>query len=350
MKKTRIGIAGIGFMGTTHFRIWRGLEDAEIGAICDVDPVKLAGDVSTVVGNIGGGDNSKPLDLSGVKAYSTASEMIADTSLEIIDICAPTPDHSSIAMAALEAKKHVFCEKPVCRSLRELDELSEAVKRGKSYFNVGMCIRAWPEYYHARTLYKDGKFGRIRSAFFRRLSPDITGNSWKNWFMDGELSGGALLDLHLHDTDFIRFMFGRPKAVTSFGVNSVRSRGGTDHIITNYHFDDCLIAAEGGWCANKKVPFEMSFQMIFERATVRFAGEGYQIYWEDGEVESPQVADKNLPTGWHRELSYFLNCVRDDVSPDKYQDFNEITDSFNIVMAEQESVDSGKTVEIKYRG
>lgn len=348
MKKVKIGIVGLGFMGTTHFRIYRKLKNVEIAAISDVDPAKLAGDISKVIGNISEEDNSKPLNIDGVKTYSVVGDMLKDPSIDMVDICAPTPDHQKIAIEALESGKNVFCEKPVCRTLREVEALANFARKSGKFFNVGMCIRSWPEYYHVRNLYKEGKLGHVRSAFFRRLSPDITGNSWNNWFMDGKLSGGALLDLHLHDTDFIRFMFGRPKAVTSFGVNSVRSKGGTDHVITNYHFDACMIAAEGGWCANRKVPFEMSFQMIFEKATVRLGGEGYKIYWENGDVESPQVGDSALPTGWHQELAYFVDCVEKNIRPEKYQNLDEIVDSFKIVTAEQESVDTGRTVTIKY--
>jgi predicted dehydrogenase len=348
VKKVRIGIVGLGFMGTTHFRIYRKLDNVEIAAVSDLDPAKLAGDISKVVGNISEEDNSKPLNLAGIKTYSAVGDMLKDPSIDIVDICVPTTNHQKIAMEALKNGKNVFCEKPVCRTQQEVGELVDSAKKSGKFFNVGMCIRAWPEYYHIRNLYKEGKLGRVHSAFFCRLSPDVTGNSWNNWFMDDKLSGGALLDLHLHDTDFIRFMFGRPKAVTSFGVNSVRSKGGTDHVITNYHFDDCLIVAEGGWCANKKVPFEMSFQMVFEKATVRLAGEGYRIYWENGEVEAPQVGDSALPTGWHQELAYFADCVENNIKPEKYQNLDEIVDSFKIIMAEQESVDSVKTVTIKY--
>lgn len=348
MKKIKVGLAGLGFMGTTHLGIYRGLKDVEVVAIADLDPAKLKGDISKVVGNIGGGDNSKLLEMKGIKTYSSAFDLLSNSEIDIMDICVPTPDHQKIAVAALQGGRHVICEKPVCRTVAELEELAEVARESEKFFNAGMCVRAWPEYYHAQSMFKAGKFGKIITAGFRRLSPNISGNSWDNWFMDAKKSGGALLDLHLHDTDFIRFMFGRPEAVTSFGINSVRSDGGVDYVMTNYSFPGSLITAEGGWCASRKVPFEMSFQMIFEKATVRLAGEGYKIYWENGDVESPQVADAALPTGWHQELAYFVNCVRDNVKPDKYQDMADIVDSFKIVAAEQKSVDTGKTVKIKY--
>ncbi len=348
MRKIGVGIVGLGFMGTTHFRIYKGLPGVRVVAVADVDPAKRAGDVSAVVGNIGGGDNSVPLDLEGVKAYADAAELIAAADVDVVDSCAPTVEHKRLAVLALRNGKHVMCEKPVCRSIKELDELVAEVKAAKGFFNVGMCVRAWPEYRHFKELYSSGTLGKVRSATFRRLSPDISGNGWDDWFMDSKRSGGALLDLHLHDADFVRHVFGRPEAVSSFGAKGVRSDG-VDHVLSVYRYaDGALVTAEGGWAASRKVGFEMSFQVICEKATVRLAGEGYKIYWEDGRVESPAVADPALPTGWHQELAYFIACVRDGVKPDKYQSVDDVADSLRIVLAEQESVDAGRSVALQY--
>ena len=67
MEKVRVGLIGLGFMGSTHFRIYEELEDAQIVALADIDPRKRAGDVSSVIGNIGNADNSQPLDMTGIK-------------------------------------------------------------------------------------------------------------------------------------------------------------------------------------------------------------------------------------------------------------------------------------------
>ena len=64
-----------------------------------------------MVVNIGGGDNSKPVDLSGVKVYKDAMDLIADPGVEVVDICVPTSMHMAYALAALKSGKHVFCEK-----------------------------------------------------------------------------------------------------------------------------------------------------------------------------------------------------------------------------------------------
>ncbi len=350
MKEVRIGLVGLGFMGSTHYRIYSELPGCRVAAVADVDAAKRAGDISQVSGNIGNYDNSIPFDFSAVRSYATAQEMIAAGDLDMIDICVPTVFHKDMVLAALAAGLHVFCEKPICRNLSELAEIEAAVKRSDRFFNVGMCIRAWPEYYDAAKRFKAGEFGKLRSADFRRLSQSVDGNGWENWYSNGQMSGGALLDLHLHDCDAVRYFFGRPRAVTSFGVKNVCNHDGAfDAVATNYDYGDgTLVMALGGWCAAKTAPFEMSFQLICEKATVRMMAEGYKIYWADGRVETPEPGAGALPTGWHQELKYFTDCVRDCVRPDKYQSLSEVADSFRMLMAEEESANQGARVSVRY--
>ncbi len=348
-KKLKAGIIGLGFMGTTHFGIHRQLGRSEIAAVADVDEKKLSGDWSSVVGNIGGGDNSEPVDLSGIKTYRDAMDLIADPEIDVVDICVPTYLHEKYAVAALENGKHVLCEKPVGRTYAEAKRITEAAEKSGSFFSAGMCVRYWPEYRHAFELYSSGKLGKMISAVFKRVSPSIDGNAWENWFMKDELSGSALLDLHLHDTDLVRYFFGRPESVTSFGVRGFRSDSGIDHVVTRYDFGTGnLVVSEGGWDPAKTTPFEMSFQIVCEKGTVRLSELGYRILWEDGTVEEPRPADEKLPTGWHVEIDYFLSSVLEGRNPDKYLTMEEIRDSMAIIEAEERSVRENRTVKITY--
>ena len=70
MKNVKIGLVGFGFMGTTHWGVYKGVKGAKVVALADVDPAKRKGDISKVVGNIGGGDNSKPVESSFKVAFS----------------------------------------------------------------------------------------------------------------------------------------------------------------------------------------------------------------------------------------------------------------------------------------
>ena len=136
--KVNVGIIGLGFMGTTHWGVYKGLKNARITAIADVDAKKRRGDISAVVGNIGGGDNSKPLDLTGVAVYEDAFALMSNADVDVVDVCVPTPDHADIACAALAAGKHVFCEKPLCRDAAQMKRIVAAAKSAKGFFNVGL--------------------------------------------------------------------------------------------------------------------------------------------------------------------------------------------------------------------
>lgn len=349
-KKVKIGLIGLGFMGTTHYRIYNSLSNAQVVAVADINPDRRRGDISTVWGNIGNFDNSVPFDFSQIDTYCSGMEMIQKAEVDMIDICVPTPWHKEFIVAALAAGRHVFSEKPLCRDLQQMQEIVAAVEASDKFFNVGLCIRAWPEYRHAYEMYQAGKFGQLQCATFRRISPTTDGGgAWENWFSKYELCGGALLDMHMHDADLVRYFFGRPKAVTAFGAKGLRSDCSVDHVVANYDYTDgTLVNAEGGWGFEKTVPFEMSFIIQCEKATIQLNSAGYKIHWQDGTIESPAVSDTALPTGWHQELAYFVTCVQNNVKPDKYQNLPEVVDSFKLVMAEQQSIDEKRTVQIQY--
>lgn len=346
MKTVRIGLIGFGFMGTTHWGVYKGVRGAKVVALADLDAAKRKGDVSKVVGNIGGGDNSKPIDLTGVTVYESALELIRNADVDMVDICVPTADHAELAIAALKAGRHVFCEKPLCRNVAQLKSIVKTAKSAKGFFNVGLCVRAWPEYRHAYEYFKSGKAGKMKYASFRRLSPSVAGNAWNDWYMNGKVSGGALLDLHIHDVDEVNYFFGRPKVVSAKGINVV-SKGAVDQIVCHYDYGDgSLVVAEGGWIESKTTPFEMSFTIVCEKATLKLDGSGYHIYPNKGKPIVPKCNLKAGPTGWHQELSYFVKCIQMGVRPDKYQTLASVEDSMKMVFAEEKSVASGKPVKL----
>jgi len=345
MKEVKIGLIGFGFMGTTHWGVYQGLKGAKVTALADVDAAKRKGDVSKVVGNIGGGDNSKPIDLKGVTVYADAMKLIKEADVDIVDICVPTVDHAKLAIAALAAGKHVFCEKPLCRTAAEVEKIVAAAKKAKGFFNVGLCVRAWPEYRAAYEYFKSGKAGKMRSATFKRISPGVDGNSWKNWYMDGKVSGGALLDLHVHDTDQVNCFFGVPKSVRAVGANVLSKNGGIDHVVTTYDYGDGrLVMAEGGWEQAKGATFEMSFTIVCEKATLKLDSAGFNVFLKNGKKLTPKLDVKAGPTGWHQELAYFVDCVRKGCKPTKYQTIDSVADTMRIVFAEEKAIKMRKEI------
>ncbi len=349
MEPVKVGIIGLGFMGTTHLAIHRSNPKSRVVAVADIDPDKRAGDIRKVVGNIGGGHNDR-IDLTGVRVYENAAALLADPDVEEVDICLPTYLHADVAIAALRAGKHVLLEKPVALDYDRAAAIVAAARESQRCFTVGLCVRAWPEYRRAFEAVASGRFGKIRSALFKRFSPNVDGNGWRNWYMMDELSGGALLDLHMHDIDEVLYFCGRPKAVSSVGTTY--KTGIYDHVFTVYHFAGGApaVCAEGGWSAAKTAPFEMSFQLICEKATIISGPAGMFFHHTDGTMEKVEFEAGSMPTGWHVEIDHFLDAVRGRADVRKFLPLQDILDGMAVYEAERRSLgQGGAAVAVDYR-
>ena len=207
----RIGIVGLGFMGKMHFRCYNSLNNVEIIAICDADTSRLQ-DTSGVACNISGAEDD--LDLRNIALYSELPKMLAEIELDALSIASPTFLHASQTIEALNAGVHVFCEKPMALNSGDCREMAEVAKQSGKTLQIGHCIRLWPEYVQAKEIIDSQKYGKVLAATFQRLSLTPTW-SWDNCFLDGKRSGGAMLDLHIHDADYVHYVFGMPKEVFS---------------------------------------------------------------------------------------------------------------------------------------
>ena len=342
MKEVKVGLIGLGFMGTTHLKVYAAMKGVRLTALCDVDPEKRRGDIGEVTGNTGTKD-ADVIALDGVKTYASAFDLVADPEVDLVDICVPTPLHADIAIAALKAGKHVHCEKPLCRNAAELKRIVAAARRAKGFFNVEMTARPSPEYAHAREFCRSGKAGKVRYAFFRRVSPNVAGNAWKDWYMDGKLSGGALVDLHVHDADQVNCFFGKPRSVRTSAVCGVVSRGAVDHVATTYDYGDgTLVISEGGWAAGRGMPFEKTFMIVGDKATLKLDANGYRIFPAKGGVIVPKLPKPAVPDTHYWQVAYFADCVRKGVRPDKYQTIDSVETTMKMVFAEEKSAKSGK--------
>src|SRR5438874_6903152 len=107
----RVGIAGIGFMGVTHFKAYQQVEGAPVAAIFTRDPKKLEGDWTNVRGNFGGAGGVQ--DLAGVRKHNNLEDLLGDPEIDLLDLCLPSYLHRDIAIEALERGKHVLVEKPI---------------------------------------------------------------------------------------------------------------------------------------------------------------------------------------------------------------------------------------------
>lgn len=298
----KVGILGMGFMGNCHFNAYKGVGKARVTAWCDCDSKKLRDD-SGVAGNIGGSDRKK--DMTGIKTYTDASRLLADPDIDVVDITLPTYLHAEWTIKALKTGKHVICEKPMALSSLDARKMTAAARQARRQLFVGHCIRFWPAYEVAREIIRSGKYGKVLSAVFARISPRPSW-SWKNWLLNPKLSGNAALDLHIHDADFMLYLFGRPKAVCSHGSGSAQA--GFEHIVTSYDFGGKnIVIAEGGWGYENKYPFSMTFRVAMEKASLALHADGKLMLYQSG--RDPEVVEVPAGDGYSRELVHFIDCI-----------------------------------------
>ena len=328
----RIGIVGWGFMGKMHFRCYKSDTNVEVTAICDVDAKQLQ-NASGVTGNISGAEDD--LDLSNIALYSDLSKMLAEEKIDALSIASPTFLHASQTIEALNAGVHVFCEKPMALNSGECREMAEEAKQSGKTLQIGHCIRFWPEYVQAKEIIDSQKYGKVLAATFQRLSLTPTW-SWDNCFLDGKRSGGAMLDLHIHDTDYVQYVFGMPKEVFSRGI--IGPSGEFDHTVTQYFYgNDCIITAEGGWIMAPGFGFEMSFKIMLEKVTLVYSSAQeptFRIFPIDGETIIPEI-----PTGdgYSFEIQHFVATLSGDSVPSIITP-EQSGDSVKIIEAEKESI------------
>lgn len=313
MTSVNVAIAGFGFMGTMHAQIYTQLPGARLIGVADprtdVTRAKL-----------------QSLGLN-VPVFNSLPELLsALPETEMVDVCTPLDAHEADALAALESGRHLFCEKPLAPSLAAADRIVAAASKAGVMAQVGHCIRFWPEYKALREFVRDDRGGKLLSLSLTRQSsrPEYTVDNWANC---EQRSGGAALDLHIHDTDFAIALLGMPHAVFS---RSVFDSSGPAHIFTLYDYPGVVVSSEGGWNYPPKWGFRMAFQAIFEQACIDFdSGKSptLSVTWNNQApaplaFETPaagesQSAVGNISSlgGYFNELQVFINCILSGTPP-----------------------------------
>lgn len=339
----KVGLVGLGFMGYMHYQIYKKHRRAKIVAIADYNKDKLAGDWRSIAGNIGDQSQDKE-DLTGISTYGDPGKLVADPNVDLIDICLPTDLHHDAAVAALKSGKHVFLEKPIARDVRQATRIVRAASKAKGQFMVGHCVRFWPEYETAYKLITSGRYGRVREMFLRRVANAPT-YADKNWFMNSNRSGGAALDLQIHDADYALHLLGRPTRVWAWGDKG--PSGGIDAIHAGLEYPrNVRVSIVVGWAYHGSFPFNMAFCIRCEKATIQYdmvSGQPLTVYTATGKEIKPKVP---AGTGWDRELDYFLNCVAKKRKPTVVTAKSSL-ESLKLVEAELKSIRTGKAVVYK---
>jgi predicted dehydrogenase len=300
----KVGILGMGGMGRFHASRYLELPDVELVAVADQVFERLLSE-NVVQINIGTGEVN--LDNASIAKYSDATTLIHEADVDIVDICLPTDLHAEYAVKALNLGKHVLCEKPMALSVLEADKMIHAARYNQRKLMIAQVLRFRPEYIFLRECINTESFGALHSINMWRIG---TRPSWStdNWYLDSGRSGGMILDLHIHDVDYINSIYGIPDGMHVSGHQTVNARNyDVIHAVFSYK-NGPQVHMHAGWTP-AAIPFTTGFEAWFEKAFVRFADSKLDVYGKQG-LTDVSLGEWAGTDGYHNEIAYFLDCVQ----------------------------------------
>jgi predicted dehydrogenase len=271
----KVGLLGLGVMGRQHLAGYAALPDVEV--VTRTSPPF----------------DQLPLDNAGL-----CRAMIDDATIDALDICLPTGLHAPLSIAALNAGKHVICEKPMALNAEDCAHMLRASKTSQGILMIAQVLRFWPAYQYLREVVSCRSYGALRLL-------SLTRNSglpiWAPWLLRPEESGGAILDMLIHDFDQALLLFDEPDGVTARTVGSPNVLESTLHYAGGVE-----VGISGGW-HDGEVPFGMGFVLGSSEGELRY--EGGVLTDSSGTIPLRAVDPYAV------QLGYFLDCCRRGVPP-----------------------------------
>ena len=213
-------------MGRVHARHYKNIGDVELFAY-DVDPERLQAFCQE----------------TDAAPTNSTEDLIAK--VDIVDICLPTHLHADLAVQSLGAGKSTLCEKPMARTVAECARIVEAADNCGGCFMPAQVVRYFPEFRRAHDMVRNGAVGTPSAIRTRRCGRHPQGAG--GWFANYELSGGVLMDLAVHDFDWIRWTFGEAVRVFANGVDHQWPAGLDYALVTITLESGALAHTEASW-------------------------------------------------------------------------------------------------------
>ncbi len=335
----RVGVIGLGFMGRAHVANYERLAKAKIVAVADADPARRAGRAD-VVGNI---EVPLPaLNVSEYQVFADGKDLIEEADVDLVDICLPTYLHAEFAERAANAGRHVVVEKPMALSSAQCTRMIEAAQRNGVELMVAQCLRFWPEYQYLKQAIDSGRLGKLMKAeFVRRSARPIW--TWDGWMVDAERSGGAMLDLHVHDVDFVNYALGKPGRLYARAIRTDVT-GGYDLVSALYSYDDGPeVLVDAAWYKPESFAFRASYLAVFENGLLHFDGSAKPSLHLHRTGEEPEGISLE-GDAYYRELEFFVDCLIEGRSPSEVIPPESARQSIELVEAERRSSEAGAFV------
>ena len=315
MTVTSVAIIGAGLMARTHIEALATSPSVQIQAICA--PRSEA-------------SNALAAAVSA-RLVEDYDRVLSDDSIAAIDLCVPTEIHRQYGVAALQAGKHVLIEKPLALTLEDAQAIAAVAAKSDKVAMTALVLRFWPAYRTALDLVRRGAIGVPQLINAQRLSPPP---SWNTWMRDHSRSGGPVVDLMIHDLDFVTEVLGAADT-----VSGVAASGLNHACVMSEHLRPAALAeaespavsiVEGSWMLAPSQPLQSRFMIIgtegnlahsFTAGTSPVPGtssvpgtESLTLYPTAGDPQHFAISDANP---YALQLEYFFECIRTGRAPDR---------------------------------
>lgn len=240
MEKLKIGLIGNGGICQAHYGAYQTMPDrAEVYALCDINKDRAL-------------EMAKRIGVPEERVFSDVHEMVKLKEIDAVDVCTWNNGHAECTIAALNAGKHVLCEKPMALNAKQAIEMKEAADRNGKLLMVGFVRRYGNDMEVLQNLVKDDTFGEF---YLANVNYTRRNGCPGGWFSDKARSGGGpLIDLGVHVIDFSRYLMGNHRPVSVYGATfdhlknrpDVRKAGGYFAADAGnkdiYDVEDCAVA------------------------------------------------------------------------------------------------------------
>ncbi len=344
-KKIKVGLVGSGFVADLHAYAFKHfVPNAEVVAVASPHGARKFA-----------AEHAIP------NAFEDYRQMLAMNDLDLITLALPNDLHCQVTLDAAAAGKHIICEKPLCKTLEEADQMIDACKaRGVLLLYAEELLFA-PKYVRAKTLVDEGAVGR---PFLVKQSEEHSGPHMP-WFWDVNRSGGGvLLDMGCHSVEYTRWVLGKPpvKSVTAFMgtfVHHARTQG-EDHAFSIVEYEgDKVAMIENSWAKGGGVDdrCEIYGDKGHTRADL-LRGSSLLTYSEEGYGYAVEKAgttrgytftmfEETWNYGFPQEMQHFVNCVLGQETPrETGEDGREV---LKILYAAYQSAGEGRKISWPYQ-
>ena len=281
----------------------------------------------------------------GAEASDDCLAVVARRDVDIVGIMTPTPTHTGYVIAAAEAGKHVFCEKPFGRSAKQCRDAIAAAKKAKIKLFIAHVLRYFPEFEAIKAQVAAGKVGK--PGFVKLYRGGIFPMGMDGWFRDYEESGGVTLDSMIHDLDWLRYAFGDAHRVFCQAIR--RSEPDViDYSMATVRMRSGIIAKVIGTWAHPS-GFRVEAEVCGDKGMLQFNSDEAPLATmkrtPPGETPGMIVPSSPVPTSpYQLEWQDFLGWVEGNSEPRVTPE--DALESVRMALAALKSADTGHPVEL----